>query len=125
MAEGQYDFTIKQGQTLTKHFAWKDEAGTLIDTAGYTASLQARATADSDTTLIDLSSAGGGITVGIGTTTDGFQYNVRLNMTSVETLALTWPEGQTKVPYDLRLSGGGVVTYLLEGYLSLKKAVTR
>jgi hypothetical protein len=124
MAAGIYDFVIEQGATFTRDIAWADASGTLIDTSGYTARLQARETVDSSTTIIDLTDANGGIVLGIqGSGSD--QYNVKLTMTSTATAALTWPTGKTKIPYDLELSGGGIVTRVLKGHIMLDKEVSR
>jgi hypothetical protein len=123
MAAGELDFTIEQGATFDMPLAWRDADGTLIDTSGYTARMQVRETVTSGTAMIDLTN-GDGITLGIGTTSDGFQYNVRVGMTSGETAALTLDRTQ-KAVYDLELSGGGIVTRLLKGRITLDPEVTR
>jgi hypothetical protein len=124
MTAARYDFTIEQGATFTEELRWLDDDGAVIDTSGYTARLQARDTVDSDTTLIDLTDANGGIVVGIvGTGAD--QYNIKLTMTSTATAALTWPTGKVKIPYDLEMSGGGIVTRVLKGHITLDREITR
>lgn len=116
MPAAQYDFTIEQGTTVAKVFTYKDDSNANIDLTGYTARMQARATIDASSPLIDLTTENGGITLG------GAAGTVTINISATETAAYTF----TTAVYDLELvSAGGVVTRLLKGTITLDKEVTR
>ena len=115
MTAGNYPFEIEQGATLSRPIVWKDANGTPIDVTGYTARLHVRKAVASATTLLELTSP---TEIVVGTTDGKFT----INMTDVETAALTFVSGR----YDLEvISPGGVVTRLLEGKFKVSKEVTR
>ena len=113
---GDYDFTIYQGATFARVITWKDEADALIDLTGYTARMHVRESVDADTAFITLTTENGGITLG------GAAGSITLSISAATTAALT----QTSGIYDLEMiSGGGVVTRLLQGAVIISKEVTR
>jgi hypothetical protein len=112
----RYDLEIKQGATLSLTATWKDSTGTAVNLTGYTARLQVRATYDSSSTILSLTSAAG-ITLG------GAAGTIAITATATVTAALTAPFSGV---YDLELvSGGGEVTRLLEGTATVSPEVSR
>jgi len=112
----RYDLEIKQGATLSLTATWKDSTGTAVNLTGYTARLQVRATYDSSSTILSLTSASG-ITLG------GAAGTIAITASATTTAALTAPWSGV---YDLELvSGGGEVTRLLEGTATVSPEVSR
>jgi len=112
----RYDLEIKQGATLSLTATWKDSSGTAVNLTGYTARLQVRATYDSSSTILSLTSASG-ITLG------GAAGTIAITASATTTAALTAPWSGV---YDLELvSGGGEVTRLLEGTATVSPEVSR
>ena len=112
----RYDLEIKQGATLSLTATWKDSSGTAVNLTGYTARLQVRATYDSSSTILSLTSASG-ITLG------GAAGTISITASATVTAALTAPWSGV---YDLELvSGGGEVTRLLEGAVTVSPEVSR
>jgi len=108
--------TINQGATWPFKAIWKDNLGNLINLTGYTARLQVRATYDSSSTILSLTSAAG-ITLG------GAAGTIAITASATTTAALTAPFSGV---YDLELvSGGGEVTRLLEGTATVSPEVSR
>jgi hypothetical protein len=115
MAAGRYDITCEQGATFARTLQWLDENEAPIDLTGYTARMHVRKTVKSATTLIELTTANGRITL---TPADG---KLDLLLTATLTAAIT--DGGV---YDVELvSPGGVVTRILEGKFTLSREVTR
>ena len=112
----RYDLEIKQGATLSLTATWKDSAGTAINLTNYTARMQVRATYDSSSTILSLTSAAG-ITLG------GAAGTIAILVSAATTAALTAPFSGV---YDLEVvSGGGEVTRLLEGTATVSPEVSR
>lgn len=89
---------------------------TAHDLASYTARMQVRATEASTTTLLSLTTENAGIAL------DDTAKTITLTITATATAALTFTEGV----YDLELvSGGGVVTKILHGAVTVTQEVTR
>lgn len=124
MTAARHDFIIEQGATFREPLLWKDEDGVVIDTSGYAARMQVRQTVSTSTTLAEFTTENGRISLGIvGTGAD--QYNILLTMTATDTAALDTNNRVLKGVYDLELSGGGVVTRVLEGEVRFSPEVTR
>ena len=114
MAAGTLDLSIEQGATYNLVLTWRID-GTAVNLTGYTARLQARVDVEDTETVLSLTS-GAGITLG------GAAGTITLNQTATQTALL--PAG-TYI-YDLELvSGGGVVTRLVQGELIVSAEVTR
>lgn len=113
---GNYPLTIYQGATFNQRLIWQDDTQTPIDLTGYTARMMARASqADADP-FLTLTTENGGIALG------GAAGTIDLYMSDTATAALTAPIGL----YDLELeSGGGDVTRILQGTLTISKEITR
>ena len=111
-----YDLEIKQGATLSLTATWKDSTGAAINLTGYTARMQVRSAYDATSTILSLTSSSG-ITLG------GSAGTIAITASATVTAALTAPWSGV---WDLELvSGGGVVTRLLEGAATVSPEVTR
>jgi hypothetical protein len=112
-----YDLEIQQGATLSLVATWKDSGGTAINLTGYTARMNVRETYSSSSAVLTLTTENNGITLG------GSAGTITLSASATTTAALTAPFSGV---YDLELvSGGGVVTRLLEGVATISPEVTR
>ncbi len=116
---GLYNITCQQGATFQRQVTWTDSARDAYNLTGYTARMQVRDNVSSNTIVIALSTtAGSGGTITLG----GTAGTVDLLIPAANTTTLT--AGQ--YVYDLELvSGGGVVTRLLEGNFKVTAEVTR
>ncbi len=114
MAAGALDFTIEQGATFNLLMTWKIN-DVEVNLTGYSARLQARVDVEDTETILSLTS-GAGITLG------GAAGTISLDRTATQTALL--PMGE--YVYDLELqSGGGTVTRLVQGQLTISAEVTR
>lgn len=75
------NLVVNQGDYWSQQITWKDSAGDLVDLTGYTAEMQARASASSTATVVDISD-GDGITLG------GDQGTILLELAATATAAL-------------------------------------
>jgi hypothetical protein len=115
MAATTYDLTIEQGATFSQLITYKDN-GVPVSLTGYTARMQVRATLESASTLVELTTANGRIALG------GAAGTITLTISATDTAALTSGRGV----YDLELvSGSGIVTRLLQGVATISRNVTR
>lgn len=115
MPAATYDIYIERGATFRSTITWKDSTGALVNLTGYTARMQVRQKLASTTALISLVD-GAGITLG------GAAGTIVIEITDTVTTALDIRQGV----YDLELvSGGGIVTRLIEGGVGVSKEVTR
>ena len=115
MAATTYDILIEQGATFSQLITYK-EAGVAINLTGYTARMQVRATLESATTVVELTTANGRIALG------GTAGTITLTISATDTAALASGRGV----YDLELvSGSGIVTRLLQGVATISRNVTR
>jgi len=112
---GSFDFTIEQGATFNLVMTWKID-GVAVNLTGYTARLQARVDVADTTTVLSMTTSGGGITLG------GAAGTITLDQTATQTTALT----VGSFIYDLELvSSANVVIRLLQGELLISAEVTR
>ena len=115
MSATTYDILIEQGATFLQVITYKD-AGVAINLTGYTARMQVRATLESASTLVELTTANGRIALG------GAAGTISLTISATDSAALTAGRGV----YDLELvSGSGIVTRLLQGVATISRNVTR
>ena len=115
MAATTYDILIEQGATFSQLVTYK-ESGVAINLTGYTARMQVRATLESASTLVELTTANSRIALG------GTAGTITLTISATDTAALTSGRGV----YDLELvSGSGIVTRLLQGVATISRNVTR
>lgn len=119
-AGSKYDLVMVQGATFEKAFEWKDATKVAINLTGYTARLQIRSDTDSSTTLLELTTENGRITLN-----DPTAGVIQLYVSAADTAALTFNTGV----YDLELqhisSGRTIVENIVYGNVSLRKNVTR
>jgi len=115
MAATTYDILIEQGATYSQVITYKDN-GVAVNLTGYTARMQVRATLESASTLVELTTANSRIALG------GAAGTITLTIAAADTAALTSGRGV----YDLELvSGSGIVTRLLQGVATISRNVTR
>jgi hypothetical protein len=115
---GRLDITIEQGATWARDILWMDDALSPIDVSSYTAAMQIRHSVDDTATLVSIASGTAALVVG---TTDG-KFTVTLSASVTAAL-----DFDTAV-YDFKVispSPNLVATRLLEGTVTLRKAVTR
>jgi hypothetical protein len=120
MSAAIYNFTINQGETFTKSFAWANASEVPYNLTGWTARLQARAFVSSSSTLFDSGGASPttGLSVTIPTPTNG---TVVVTMTAAMTSAIPC-DGV----YALELtSGSGQVKRLIEGSFTISPETNR
>lgn len=111
-------FTIEQRATFAHRLVWKDSKGKAINLAGCTVRMQVRATADSPTVLLELSTANGRIVL---TPTSGI---IDLRVEANDTDGLTF----TSAVYDLKVEfpgANGNEYRLLEGIIKVTPGVTQ
>jgi hypothetical protein len=113
---GIYNLTIEQGDTLSLTFTYYDGSNNLVDLTSYTARSQGRLEYSSSSSVFDLTTENGGITLG------GVNGTITLSMTAAATAALSIAKGV----WDLELiSGAGVVDKLLRGRFEIQPEVTK
>lgn len=110
------NLVIEQGATFPYQITWKSgDPAAAVNLTGYSARMQVRATAASPDTILSLTN-GSGITLG------GAAGTIDILVSATATAALT----PGKYVYDLELvSGGGQVTRLMAGTVTVTVEVTR
>ena len=102
MSATTYDLLIEQGATFSQVITYK-ESSVAVNLTGYTARMQVRATLESASTLVELTTANSRIALG------GAAGTITLTISATDTAALT--------------AGRGV--YDLEGVATISRNVTR
>ena len=109
-----YDITIDAGSTYQLSVAWKDDSAVAINLTGYSARMHVRREINDTDTVLELSS-GSGLTLG------GSAGTVAVEIAAADTVDLSGV-----YVYDLEVeSGGGVVTRLIQGAITINPEVTR
>lgn len=112
----RYDLLINQGADFLQIFTWKGSDGVPINLSGYTARMMIKNSPEDDTALVTLTTENGRIALG------GALGTITLSLNSTVTAALDF----TKALYDLELvSGGGFVTRLIGGAVTLSPEITK
>jgi len=124
MLAGIYNITCQQGSTFTRTITlnYPDPLSPPSDPTylpwnltGYTARMQVRRTIDSSTVLLNLTTGGGGITLG------GSSGVIEIYISAANTATLA-----SSGVYDLEIiSTTGVVDRILQGNFTLSQEVTR
>jgi hypothetical protein len=113
MVAGRYNLVIEQGADFARTFTWKDENGDEINLTGYSARMKI-SQVPGGTEIVSLTN-GSGITLG------GAAGTVAVSIAAAATAAYTFDQAL----YDLEVvSGGGVVTRLVEGEVWLSPEIT-
>lgn len=116
MTAGTHNFKAEQGADFIRQITWQDADGNAIDLSGYSARMQVRREVDDSAVLLELTTENGYITLG------GAAGTIDLNFPASGTTSLSSSAGV----YDLELvSGGGVITRLLQGTFDVSREVTR
>lgn len=130
MAAGKYSFVIEQGTTVDFEIQYKDSNNQPIDLTGYSARMQIRPSAPSDTVHLTLSSSrnpdGTGLNMsGSDGMTPPTSGAIGIYVAACTSSLLNF---DTAV-YDLEIYSGSteckVTTRVLEGIVKLSKEVTR
>lgn len=117
MSAAQYDLVIEQGATWSQAVQWKTGSpATAVNLTGYTARMQLRSSVSASTAALLLTTENGRIALTVNTGT------ITLSVSATDTAALT----AGRYVYDLELvSGGGQVTRVMEGVVTVSAEVTR
>jgi hypothetical protein len=112
---GGYDIVADQGATYSQVFTWKDSNGDPVSLVGWTGRMQVRSRVPSATTVLDLTTANGGVTLGgaAGTVTVSVSA---ADMADVDAGVYT---------YDIELVNGSTVERLVMGTFTVRGEVTR
>lgn len=112
---GTHDFICDQGATFRRIITWQDSTGLPVNLTGYTARMQVRATIDSGSTLLSLTTENGGIDLG------GTAGTVTLTATATQTAAVA----AGCYVYDIELVINSTVVRLVQGQFTVDAEVTR
>lgn len=116
MIPTQYNWTAYQGTTTPFNLALTNDDASPVDLSGYTAKMQARSSVTSGSVQLEASSEKGNLTI------NGPAGTIAIVFTADETAAIS----SSKLVYDLELiSGGGQVSRLVYGEITVSKEVTR
>lgn len=109
-----YDITLDAGSTYQLSVLWKDDSAVAINLTGYSARMHIRREIKDASTVLELSSESG-LTLG------GSAGTVAVEIAATDTVDLSGV-----YVYDLEVeSGGGVVTRLIQGTITVVPEVTR
>lgn len=125
MSAGTLNMIADQGATFSKVLTLADSNDNLINLTGYTARMHVRASYAAETTLAELTTENGGITLGgaAGTIT---LLIAAAAMAAIPVLDTPGTPPSRVAVYDLEIIGGsGVVTRLLQGKFTITREVTR
>lgn len=112
---GLYDITADQGATFSRVFTWKDSNGDPVSLVGWTGRMQVRSRVPSATTVLDLTTANGGVTLGGAAGTVTISVSAA-DMADVDAGVYT---------YDIELVNGSTVERLVMGTFTVRGEVTR
>ena len=116
MTAGFHHFVIEQGATFSKVLTLKDSSDAVVDLTGYaSAEMDLRKNAEGSEVLT-LTTGNSRISLG------GNAGTVTLTISATDTASMTVDDGV----YDLEIvSGGGVVTRILEGTYSVRPNISK
>lgn len=113
---GIYNIVADQGATLSRVITWRDSARNPYNLTGYTARMHVRSTVESASTIIELTTTNGRITLG------GATGQITLTVSAADMVSLT----PGKHVYDLEIvSPSGTVSRLVQGNFAIRAEVTR
>jgi hypothetical protein len=112
---GGYDIVADQGATYSQVFTWKDSNGDPVSLVGWTGRMQVRSRVPSATTVLDLTTANGGVTLGGAAGTVTISVSAA-DMADVDAGVYT---------YDIELVNGSTVERLVMGTFTVRGEVTR
>jgi hypothetical protein len=115
---GLYNIVADQGSTLSRIIYYKDPAKKPIIFNGYTARMQVRATTDSNTVILELTTENGRIELG---DTDG-----SISLYIPDTVMISIPEGIYAYDIELIAPSANLFVYkILQGNFAVRSEVTR
>lgn len=116
MSAVTYNLVIDKGATFQQRFTWKDSDGAVINLTGYTARMHIRETIAAATTIVELTTENGRITLG------GVAGTIDLEVAAAVTAAITQSSGF----FDLEMvAPSGKVTRLVQGRVQFSPETTR
>jgi len=114
MSAGAYDITCEQGATFNRTLTVKDSGGTARDLSTYTARMHVRRTTDSASTLLELTTENGRLSL-------NSSGEINISISATDTALLT--DGGV---YDLEIvDASSNVERVVEGFFVLDLEVTR
>ncbi len=118
MPAGRHNFRVRKGETWRRTVTPQVD-GAAVSLSGYVVRMHARRSVTSASTVIELTTANGRVTLGANSFT--------LALTAAETAALPEFAGDSaEYVYDLEIeSGAGAVAPILAGKFIVEQAVTR
>ena len=121
MAAAQHDLVVEQGATWSQAVIWKTGSpATAVNLTGYTARMQLRTSVTASTAALSLTTENGRIALTAGSGAGA--GTITLSISATDTAALA----AGRYVYDLELvSGGGLVTRVMEGVVTVSAEVTR
>lgn len=120
MAAAEQNLEMDQGAYWSKLISWTDESDLPVDVTGYTARMQIRKKVDSRSSLLDLTTENGRITLG------GTAGTILLEIEAEDTAELPATPTDHRWSYDLEMvPAGGKVVRLMQGKLIVSPEVTR
>jgi hypothetical protein len=111
----KYNVKLDQGSDYGLTIVYKDATGNAINLAGYTARMYVRTTYTTPTTIIQLPTENGMITI------DSANGSLTLAITAANTTNLA----AANSVYDLELVAGASVTRIMEGKFTVTPEVTK
>lgn len=114
MIPGKYNLVCSQGATFSQHLTWEIDDDP-VDLTTYTAKMQVREKYTSPSTIVNLTTENGGITLG------GINGTIDININASATAEIV-PKDYV---YDLELISSSIVTRLIEGKFIVTPEVTR
>lgn len=114
---GLYNIIADQGATFSRSITWKDSAKRAINITGYTARMHVRTVAEAPTTVLELTTENGRISI-VGATG---QITLTVSASDMSLVA------SDKYVYDLELVApvSGVVNRVIQGNFVVRAEVTR
>jgi hypothetical protein len=112
---GVYNINVDQGADFTKVITLKDSSGNPVNLTGYSARMHVRRDVDSASTLVELTTQNGRISLG------GAAGTITLALTATTTAGIA-----RSGVYDIEIvSAGGQVSRVLRGDFVVDREVTR
>lgn len=121
MPAGRYNFIVEQGTTVDFTIQYKDDTGSIIPLAGYSAQMQIRPTYADYTDVKYLTLSSSLAMDGTGLTIVPNSGSIRIFISAEKSDAFDFDEAL----YDLEIYSGSFVSRLMEGKIKNSRSVTR
>jgi len=125
MPAGRFDFICEKGATFSYSLTWKDEGGSAVNLAGYSARMHVRTSYEDPEAAVILTTDNSGISI----TANTGRLALSLSPSVTESIPSFNPSGTpptSNYVYDLELvAPNGTITRLLQGRFRVVEEVTR